>query len=172
MPDSFHIATPEQKPPERQRFPLLLPVLAAAIVAVVSIYFWPGGQKPRTTLVSHKRLPFGPAERKYAPKIQLGKIALSRAENFLHQEVITLSGELLNGGDRPLRDVEITIEFSDQMHQVVLRETRAVFGGTSTALAPGGSHEFEVSFEHIPYSWNAQLPSVSVTGLSFVPAKQ
>ena len=167
MPTSLQIETPEQKPPEPQRFPMPLLVLLAAGVVAGAIYFWPGAQKPRNAAESRKRLLLGPVEREYAAKIQIANVALRREENFLHQEVTTLSGTLQNTGNRSLSDAEITIEFYDEMRQVVLRETRALFGRTSPALAPGGSQEFEVSFEHIPHSWNRESPSVSISGLRF-----
>jgi len=171
MPTSLQIETPEQKPREPRRFPVLPVVLLAVGVAAAGIYFWPGAQKPQNAAESRKRLPFGPAEREYAPKIQIGKVALRREENFLHQEVTTVSGTLQNAGNRSLSDAELTIEFYDEMRQVVLRETRALFGG-APALAPGASQEFEVSFEHIPYSWNRQSPTVSISGLQFAPASK
>ena len=138
------------------------------VVIIVSIgfYFWfsssksqPGGSRPH--------LPFGPVEQAYAPKIQVEKIALSRAESFAHQEITTLAAEMANNGDRPLKAVEITVEFSDEMSQVVLRESRILFGGPSAPVAPGSRREFEVSFEHVPSSWNMQEPVVRVTGMEF-----
>jgi hypothetical protein len=118
------------------------------------------------------RLPFGPAGQAYAPKIDIQNISLSRAENFLHQEVTALSGELTNRGERPLTGLELTIEFFDELHQVVLRESRQVLNGPSQALAPGEHRSFEISFEHIPSSWNMQQPSVRISGLQFAPAKE
>jgi len=109
------------------------------------------------------------AEQAYAPKIQVENVALSRAENFAHQEITSLSAELLNSGDRSLKAVEITVEFSDDMPQVVLRESRVLFGGATAPFLPGSHREFEVSFEHVPSSWNMQQPSVVVTGIEFSP---
>lgn len=60
----------------------------------------------------------------------------------------------------------------DDLHQVVLRESRSVFSSSPLPVAPGNRREFEVSFEHIPSSWNTQLPHVSVTGLQLTAAKE
>lgn len=92
---------------------------------------------------------------------------MSRAENFANQEIISLTAEMANLGDRSLKAVEVTVEFSDEMPQVVLREPRILFGSPSTSLPAGGRREFEVSFEHVPSSWNMQQPVVKVIGMQF-----
>jgi hypothetical protein len=159
---------PNPQPPERSRFGFALTLAAAAAVIVVAgLYFLPGRQSPSRGTGTAPEVRFGPAERAYAPKLQLENAALSRAENFLHQEVTTLSGELLNTGDRSLRAVELTVEFSDDLHQVVLRETRSVLVPGAAPFAPAEHRSFEVSFEHIPSSWNRQQPIIRVTGLQF-----
>ena len=112
-------------------------------------------------------MPFGPEEQAYAPKVGIQNIYLSRAENFIHQEVTYLSTELVNGGARSLAGLELTVEFSDELHQVVLREFRVVLSAREQALSPGEHRSFEVSFDHIPSSWNRERPVVRITGLQF-----
>jgi len=99
-------------------------------------------------------------------------LALSRAENFLNQEVTTLGGRLTNTGNLPLSNVELTVEFSDELGQIVLRESRAVFVAQAPQLAPGDRRNFEISFEHIPSSWNIQQPTVRITGILFTARKE
>ena len=162
------IDIPDQLQSDRGRFNFALILAAAAVLIVIAaLFFWPGRQSPPGAAPLGSRPAFGPAEQAYAPKIQIENITLSRAENFLHQEVTTLSGELVNTGDRPLRGVELTIQFSDEMNQIVLRETRPVLVPRSPPLACGERRSFEVSFEHIPSSWNMQTPLIRVTGLQF-----
>jgi hypothetical protein len=158
----------DAEPPDRSPFTFALTLAAvAAVIVLGGLYLWPGRQSPLQGAPPEAHFSFGPAEQSYATKLRLENIALSRAENFLHQEVTTLSGELVNTGDRALQGVAVTIEFSDELNQVVLRETRSVFGSGSLPLAPGERRNFEVSFEHIPSSWNMQQPAVGVTGLQF-----
>jgi hypothetical protein len=161
---------PSTQPPERSRFSFALTLAAAAVVIVIAgLYFLPGRQSPSRTTAPEAH--FGAAEQAYAPKLRIENITLSRAENFLHQEVTTLSAELLNTGDRSLRAVELTIEFSDDLRQVVLREARSVLAPGTAPFAPAERRTFEVSFEHIPSPWNRQQPVIRITGLQFIANK-
>jgi len=172
MTATLQIETPEPAEPKPRRFLVLALVAMIAIVMPLGIYFWPGGQEYRSASKSDDHLPFGPAEQAYVSKIQFENISLSRAENFIHQEITTLSGELVNSGSLPLRDLELAIVFSDELQQVVLRENRSPFGTGSSPLAPGGRREFEISLEHIPSSWNMQVPQIVITGIQFADKKE
>jgi len=139
-------------------------MVAAAILISVWFLFEPLGSRRASSL--HKAVAvMNPAELDYAKKIEIGNLALSRAENFLHQEVTTLNGELYNGGSQRVFGLRLTTEFADDMNQIVLRETRSVLGSSEAALSPGERRSFEISFEHIPRSWNRQAPNVRVARL-------
>jgi hypothetical protein len=105
------------------------------------------------------------AEQEYTGKVNVGKIEMSRAENFLHQEVTTMTGELYNAGAVPVLSLILTTEFSDDMNQIVLRETRRVLAPPAATLAPGERRAFEISFDHVPNSWNMRAPAVRVSHL-------
>ena len=152
--------TPNRKPGIS---PLTIVVAAVAILAVGTtlwFLFQPG--KPTRKSVNLK---MNPVEEEYAKKIEIGNIALSRVENFLHQEVTVLSGEVFNGGTAPVSSLRLTTEFFDELNQVVLRETRGIFGAAEPPLAPGERRAFEISFEHVPATWNRQQPAVRVSYL-------
>lgn len=144
--------------------------LATIAIALVFV-MWPGSQR-RTSRLREAHLPFGPPERAYAPHLQIENLAMSRAENFLNQEVTTLGGQITNSGDTPLANVEITVEFSDELGQIVLRESRALFTPQGPPLGSGEGRGFDVSFEHIPSSWNIQKPTVRVSGIAFSRKKE
>jgi hypothetical protein len=145
---------------------------AATVAIALVIVMWPTSERPRGSYTRESHLPFGSAEQAYAPKLQIDGLALSRAENFLNQEVTTLGGRLTNTGNLPLSNVELTVEFSDELGQIVLRESRAVFVAQAPQLAPGDRRNFEISFEHIPSSWNIQQPTVRITGILFTARKE
>jgi hypothetical protein len=133
-------------------------------------YFWSGHTSGPGGPPAQAHLPFGPEEQAYASKIGIQNISLSRAENFIHQEVTSLSAELMNGGVRSLAALEISVEFSDELHQVVLREFRVILSAREPPLPPGEHRSFEISFDHIPSSWNMEQPAVRITGLQFASA--
>jgi len=167
MSDTLQIE--KKEPPEAgpRRLPLFFLVILIVAAGSSAFYFWTKNERSKSTGRAQVHLPFGPTEKEYAARIQIENITLSRAENFLHQEVTSLSGEILNSGDRSLRDVELTITFSDELHQVVLRDSRVLFGAGAVPLLPGSRRQFEISFEHIPASWNRESPTTSVSGLEF-----
>lgn len=113
----------------------------------------------------------GASEQEYAKSLRVENVALSRAENFLHQEVTILNAEIVNGGGQSVLALELSVEFSDDLNQVVLREARAVLGTPPAALAPGERRAFEISFDHIPASWNMQQPAVRVVSLQLAKTK-
>lgn len=171
MQDTFeNPETPETK----SKASSLTVTLGALVTAAILLSFWflfePLGRKSNATHEA-AQLTMNPAEREYAKNVEVEQIAMSRAENFLHQEVTTLTGELHNAGSEPVLGVSLTAEFSDDMNQIVLRETRSVLGSSGPPLVPGARRSFEISLEHIPNSWNLQAPSVRVSQLR-LPAKQ
>ena len=168
MHEQPQIETPGEPQPARGPFTFALLLAAAAFVIVLAgFYLWPGRQSPSRGTVQEVHPPFGPDERAYSSKIAVENVALSRAENFLHQEVTTLAGELVNSGDRSLRAIEVTVEFYDDMNQIALRESHLAIASGNPPLAPAERRPFDVSFEHIPSSWNMQQPAVHITGLLF-----
>jgi hypothetical protein len=173
MHEQPQIEIPGDQPAERgpSRFALMVAAAAVGIV-LAGFYLWPGRQSPSRGGAQEVHPPFGAAERMYAPKIKIENVALSRAENFINQEVTILAGELVNTGERTLREVELTVEFYDDMNQVALRESRLALHSGNPPLGPGERRGFEVSFEHIPSQWNRQLPAVRVTGLLFTSSQQ
>ena len=112
-----------------------------------------------------------PAEQAYLKNVKIEKIALSRAENFIHQEVTTLSGEVVNDGPSKVVMLSLTVEFADSMDQIALRETRSVLGAPAATLAPGERCPIEISFDHVPATWNMQQPYVRATYLQLSTVK-
>jgi len=172
MQDTFEDpGIPESKP---KLSPLTFGIAAVA-TAVILLSMWflfePLQNRRSAGLQATKPTKMTPAEQEYARNVEVANIAMSRAENFLHQEVTTLTGEIHNAGTEPISALSVTTEFSDDMHQIVLRETRRVVENSRTALAPGERRTFEISFEHIPISWNMQAPAVTVSQLQLAARK-
>ena len=149
-----------------------LVVVAVTIVFLLLAFFlWRASTKRVQPAATGSQNAQGPDERAYTSKVGVDHVEISRAENFLHQEVTTISGEISNGGDRALASVELTIEFYDDLNQIAQRERRSLFGPPGPPIPPGDHREFEVSFEHISSSWNMRQPVIKVTTVQFATAK-
>ncbi len=114
-----------------------------------------------------KPLPMGPAELAYASQIHFLDPKMSRAANFLNQEVTFVFGTVENGGDRKIKQIEITLEFHDPFNQVVQRDKQRLFLPNAAPMTTGQQRDFQVGYEHISAQWNNAYPSIRVTGLSF-----
>jgi len=152
--------------------PRVFVALAAAIViGTLAFFFVRGTSRNAPQAAPETQATMGPEERSYAANVGVDRLEISRAENFLHQEVTTISGEITNGGNRALAGVELTIEFYDEMNQIAQRETRSLFGPPGPLIPAGDHREFEVSFEHISTAWNMRAPATKVTALQFAPVR-
>jgi hypothetical protein len=147
----------------------LVALTVALLFGLLAYFLVRGSIRSAAPTGSESKGVSGPEEQAYASSVGVDHLEVSRAENFLHQEVTTISGEITNGGGRSLASVELTIEFSDELNQVAQRETRSLFGPPGPPIPPGDHREFEVSFEHISSSWNMRQPVVKVTALQFAP---
>ncbi|HKT47952.1 MAG TPA: hypothetical protein VJP87_10555 [Candidatus Acidoferrales bacterium] len=166
MTDELHLEHPQEQPPGNGSR-LLIAVIVAAVIVLGFIFFWPRSVHHDVPQSYTRQLPFGPAEQAYAKAIRIESVSLSRAENFLHQEVTTVSAVLANDGDRTLQEIQISADFYDEIHQVVLQESRHVLAGSP--LRPHASANIEISVEHIPSMWDRQPPGLHITGLLFAP---
>jgi hypothetical protein len=167
MQDGFEppLPAPNDRDSVMLRNPLA--IAAATLLALVAMYLVLFRGPAPNPSVQQTRFPFGPQEQAYAPKLQFANFEMSRAESFLNQEVTYLAGDVMNTGERAVSGIEATVEFQDDMKQIALRETRPVLFGSAALLPPGKTAHFEISFDHVPPSWNMQLPTVTVAGLQF-----
>ena len=152
---------------ERSQLPIAF-LVGIVIVAVLvgaavlySKYSSPSGP------VVEKPLPMGPAEQAYAPQVHFLEPKMSRAANFLNQEVTYVFFTVENGGDRKIQQIEITVEFHDPFNQVILRDKQRLFLDNAPPFMPGQQRDIQIPYESIPVQWNMVFPSVAVTGLSF-----
>ena len=162
---------PDTKNGISQRSVILFAVVSVAAVIGAWFVFAPSPSHTPPAGMNAARLQMTPAAREYAKNIQIGNIAMSRAENFLHQEVTVVNGEVYNAGNQPVSALRVTAQFTDDMNQVVLRETRDIIAPSDRAIAAGERRAFEISFEHVPASWNMQQPAMRVDYLALAGSK-
>jgi hypothetical protein len=152
---------------ERSRLPVAFLIgLVIVAVLVTGAVLYSRYSTPNDSQVE-KPLPMGPAELAYAPQIHFLEPKMSRAANFLNQEVTFVFGTVENGGDKKVKQIEIVLEFHDPFNQVVLRDTQRLFLPNAALMAPGQRRDFQVGYEHLPAQWNNGYPSIRVSGLSF-----
>jgi hypothetical protein len=173
MPDELPIPEPPL-PQDGGGTHRIIALVAALLIGGLAYFLVRSPSKnpapaPGATPAQHGTI--GPEERAYLGTVGVDHLEVSRAENFLHQEVTTISGEVSNGGARALASVELTLEFSDEANQVTQREVRGLFGAPGPPIPAGDHREFEVSFEHISAMWNMRPPAIRVTALEFADAK-
>jgi hypothetical protein len=150
---------------EKRQFPI---AFAAGAVIVLLIF---GGFLILTRVMrSHNpgavaKLPFGAAEQAYAQNIHFLDIQLAHAANFLNQDFTYVAGTIVNDGPRKIRAMEVTVEFHDPFHQVILRDASRLIGLEGAGLDAGQRSPFQIQMEHLPAEWDRQNPSIRVTGL-------
>src|ERR1700739_425245 len=114
-----------------------------------------------------KPLPMGIEEQSYASNIHFLEPKMSRAANFLNQEVTYVFFTVENAGSRRVQNIEVTVEFHDPFNQVILRDKQRLFLPNAPPFEPGQKRDVQIPYEHIPPQWNNGFPSVVVSGLSF-----
>ncbi len=92
---------------------------------------------------------------------------MSAAENLLGATATYLDGQVTNRGARPVRQLEIQLEFRDALNQVVLRETADPITRRTPPLKPGESRAFRATFDHMPADWNKTPPTITTTQVHF-----
>lgn len=111
-----------------------------------------------------------------ADGVTLENPSMESHESYLKQSIVEISGNILNGGDRPLNSVEVTWLFKEpgavmpdgQLYQeVIWRERTFLVTKKTGGLAPGQFRPFKVSFDNIPDSWNQAMPNLVIAGIEF-----
>jgi hypothetical protein len=150
---------------EKSRGPLVLLIGIAAALLLIGIFYLVGRLSPAPVKAVEQPLPMGPTEQAYVPQIQFLEPKVARAANFLNQEVTFVFGTVLNNGPRPIRQIEITLEFHDVFNQVVLRDKQRLFSPTAVPLGPNERRDFQLGYETLPAQWNQAYPTIRITGL-------
>ena len=160
----------QNQPDPEERKPLPLNILLGTLVGVaIVLSFWFAFKTPQGSSFRAGQVKFpGPmsqAEQMSVGKVQVENMTMQRAENFLHQEVTILDFDLSYAGEQSITGLTATFEFFDDLHQVVLRETRSVLAPPSAPLGTGQRRTFTIAFDRVPASWNRQQPSMRVAHL-------
>jgi hypothetical protein len=150
---------------ERSHLPVTFLVgIVIVLFLIGGAVFWSRYSAPAAN-DEDKPLPSSPADQAYASQIRFLDPKMSRAANFLNQEVTYIFGTVENAGNRKVKQIEITLEFHDPFNQVVLRDRQRLFLPSTPPMLPGQQRDFQVPYEHISAEWNNGYPTIQVTGL-------
>jgi Protein of unknown function (DUF3426) len=103
----------------------------------------------------------------YVRNLKLSNVEMKAHESYLKQSVTEIVGDIMNGGDRPLKSVELNCVFFDPYGQVVLRQRVPIVSAKAGGLTPGETKSFRLPFDNIPESWNNLMPQLVIAGISF-----
>jgi hypothetical protein len=156
----------EKSGESNRQSPLVLLIGAAALLVLVGLLYWASRYAPAPVKAPEQPLSLGQAEQAYVPQIEFLEPQVARASNFLNQEVTFVFGAVRNNGPRPIRQIEVTLEFHDVFRQVVLRDQQRLFGSRAIPLAPYQRRDFQLTYEHLPVQWNQAYPAIRITGMA------
>lgn len=103
----------------------------------------------------------------YIRNLGLSGVAMKAAESFGGQQLVEITGQITNKGDRALKKVELVCIFHDPYNQVIFRDTVAIVRADRGALKQGESKPFRLPFDTIPKTWNQTLPQMVIGGVLF-----
>ncbi len=87
-------------------------------------------------------------------------------ESYLKQQIVEITGNIGNKGDRVIDTVEIVCVFYDPSGQVIGRRRVAIVKHGSR-LAPGETRPFRLPFDDIPDTWNQVMPQMVIARIEF-----
>jgi hypothetical protein len=105
--------------------------------------------------------------RAYVHNLKLSNVLMNAHTSYLNQQVVEITGNVANAGDRKLALVEINCVFYDGYGQLVLRERVPVVSRKMGGLAPGETKQFRLPFDSIPESWNQVMPTMVIAQVQF-----
>ena len=143
---------------------LLIAAVAVVLTVILGIAVWvvhtrSSRPQPRAALTAEGR--------EYLQHIEIAEVKVSAATNFLGDMVTYVDAKVTNTGSRPIRQLDLRLEFSDMLNQVVLREIAYPLTARMPPLKAGESRPFRVTFEKMPAEWNQALPTITAVGLHF-----
>jgi hypothetical protein len=106
-------------------------------------------------------------ERGYLEHIVISDAQVSAATNLLGDMVTYVDAKVTNNGTKAVQQLDIRLEFSDMLNQVVLRETRHPLTPRMPPLKPGEARPFRFTFERMPAEWNQTPPAIAPVAVHF-----
>jgi hypothetical protein len=160
----FRISNLEFRCPVGRSTAALIATVAAALGIVLGVWVWVLHTR---SVRPQPRAPLTAEERAYLPHIEVKEAKVSAASNFLGDMVTYVDAKVTNAGPRPVRQVDLRLEFRDMLNQAVLRDSAHPITERMPPLEPGETREVRMTFEKLPVEWNQASPAITPVGLRF-----
>ena len=98
---------------------------------------------------------------------QLTHLSIATSENFARQKIYVISAYLKNLSNKPLRQAEVKMVFTDYDNKPIHEYSQKVLDRNQKPLEPGSEFRFEVRQENLPRGWNYRVPLTEVTKLGY-----
>jgi hypothetical protein len=108
-----------------------------------------------------------PEARQYLPSLDLENVHMQASESYTNQRVIEILGDIINHGNRNVKDALVTCVFYDWSNHVIAQENDYIVGGTAGSLPPGGTKPFRLAFDTIPDTWTQAMPKLVIREIKF-----
>lgn len=105
--------------------------------------------------------------REYTKHLGLSNVEMQAHTNSLQQQLVEITGNIQNTGDRKLAVVEINCIFYDPYGKVLLRQRVPIVSRRMGGLAPGETKTFRLPFDTIPEDWNQATPQLVIAQIQF-----
>ena len=167
---------PQDQPYDRAATPgeprSLLPwiIAAAAVLLVIGGLLLAGRPKAAANPGGAGLAPAAP----YAGSLALNHVQMSESGNLSGGKVTYLDGEIANHGGQTVSAITVQVAFRNALHEIAQKETlplnvirtREPYVDTqplrAAPLAPGGTREFRIIFDHVADSWDGAYPEVRI----------
>ena len=140
-------------------------IVIAVLIAVGAAGFWYLDRASRQPPPPPP--PLTDEAKAYASKLKLSDVEMGAREDYFHNKVVEITGNIYNAGDRVLNFVEINCVFHDPYGQVVLRQRTPIVSGKAGGLAPGAQKPFRLPFDTLPESWDNVMPQLVIARIDF-----
>jgi hypothetical protein len=103
----------------------------------------------------------------YVKNLALSDVRMQAAENFMQQQVVDVTGNISNNGNRPLEAVYVYCLFYGTDSKLTHRERVPIVRAKGKPLNPGETRAFRLPFDSLPPNWNQAMPNLVVAQIEF-----
>lgn len=152
---------------QAKKKPAVPPIAYAILAAIVlgAAGFWYLDRASKQPLPEPP--PLTVEAKAYTKYLALSNVEMQAHTNSLQQQLVEITGNIQNTGDRKLALVEINCVFYDPYGKSLLRQRVPIVSRKMGGLAPGETKSFRLPFDTIPEEWNQVTPQLVIAQIQF-----